>query len=35
MIYIVILILLIIIFLVAYEINNAPFEDDDKTKTPK
>jgi hypothetical protein len=30
MIYIVVLILLIIIFWLAYEINNAPFEDENK-----
>lgn len=34
MIYIVVLILMIIIFWVAYEINNAPIENDE-TKTPK
>ena len=30
MIYIVVLILMIVIFWLAYEINNAPFEDEDK-----
>ena len=30
MIYIVVLILMIVIFWLAYEMNNAPFEDEDK-----